>query len=66
MHSKVNPLTLGSGEGKYNVYCRVTVKEKRHLQLKRRELLMAFEEGFFKTTVGMRDMGSVISSCTFF
>ena len=66
MHSKVNPLTLGCGEGKYNVYCRVTVKEKRHLQLKRPELLMAFEEGFFKTTVGMRDMGSVIGSCTFF
>ena len=30
MHSKVNPLTLGCGEGKYNVYCRVTIKEKRH------------------------------------
>ena len=30
MHSKVNPLTLGCVEGKY-VYCRVTIKEKRHL-----------------------------------
>ena len=66
MRSKVNLLTLGCGEGKYNVYCRVTIKEKRHLQLKRPELLMAFEAGFFKTTLGMRDMGSMISSCTFF
>lgn len=34
MHSKVSLLTLGCGGGKYNVYCRVTIKEKRHLQLK--------------------------------
>lgn len=39
--SKTNLLTLGSGEGKYSLYCRVPSKENRQLLLKRPEPPMA-------------------------
>ena len=65
MHSKANLLTRGCGEGKCSINCRRT-KENRQLKLKRPKLLVTFREGFFKATLGLRDMGCVNSSQSFF
>ena len=42
-HSKANLLTLGCGEGRCSIYCRVSSKEYRL------NSLMAFREVFLKT-----------------
>lgn len=51
MHSKANPLTLGCGEGKCSVYCRVPSKESKWLVLRRPKLPKGFQEKVFKDRV---------------
>lgn len=52
-HGKVNPLTLGCGEGKYqyNIYYMVPGKENEQLVLKRPKPPMVFRQGYLKTVL---------------
>lgn len=57
-HSKANLLTLGHGEGKCNVYCKVPSQESRQLVLKRPILLHGFQGNVFKD--GIREQGCAV------
>ena len=49
--SKANLLTLGCGEGKYSIYCRVPSKKNGQLMLKSSELPNGFQGRVFKGKV---------------
>ena len=62
LHSKASLLTLGCGEGKFDIYCRDQERRLRSLCSKDLNSWMAFREGLFKTVQG-RVTGCVMNSC---
>ena len=64
IHSKVNLLTPGFGEGKYSIYYRVSNKENRQLMIKRPKLPEDFQGRGFKGSVRVRTTEYLISLCS--
>lgn len=60
-HRKANLLTLGCGERKYSIFCRVSSKENEWLMIKRAELLNGFKEKVLKGKMKERVVSPLMS-----